>query len=79
MIPHDKIPYYAPGRFVHDDSWKYNRPPQGCRLDIMTEDEKGPYVIPYPVLYDGHSFINPTTHEYLEIDVKAWRKRQRRH
>lgn len=79
MIPHDKIPYFAPGRFDNDDSWSYNRPPRDRRLQVMIEDDKGSYVIPFNVMFDGYNFVNMQTKETLEVDVKAWRSLNRRH
>ena len=51
-------------------------PPEGELLDLLCEDERGQYVLPFPCVWKGGAYWNPRSQadsRSLEAKVVGWR------
>jgi hypothetical protein len=56
--------------------FSHGTPPEGELLELLCEDERGQYVLPFPCVWKGRAYWNPRAHNdrrALEAKVVGWR------
>jgi len=48
-------------------------PPPDRQLELLCEDNRGTYVLPYPCRWGGGAWLNADTGSAIEADVLGWR------
>ena len=52
-------------------------PPSDHPLEVLCEDKRGTYLIPFPCHYIRETWINIETGEQIQADVIGWRPWER--
>ena len=64
-------PHAPPGYWESDDV-----PAEGETVVVLASDDRGPYVLPFPVRFADDRWWNADTGEELEVYIEGWRERE---
>lgn len=57
--------------------WNNNEPPMNNAIvQVLAEDQRGQYEVPFPVVFRDDSWWNAHTGEELDAYIAAWRPRE---
>ena len=74
-IPDDKL-HLSPMRGFTTAPYRSDAMPEdGQIVDVVAEDRRGRYALPFPVLYYNDEWHNAQSGERLECFVAGWRER----
>jgi hypothetical protein len=74
-IPDDKL-HLSPMRGFTAAPYRSDAMPEdGQIVDVVAEDRRGRYALPFPVLYCNDEWMNAQSGERLECYICGWRSR----
>lgn len=76
-VSDDKMPLFlSGGAFAPEDGWRNDdTPPEGSIVDVVGQDNRGFYMIPFAVLFQNDSWFNAQTGQEIAAYVAGWRAR----
>jgi hypothetical protein len=74
-IPDDKLHLSLMQEFTTAPYRSDAMPEEGQIVDVVAEDRRGRYALPFPVLFRDDEWINAQSGERLECYISGWRSR----